>query len=185
MINMPSTHHRKYADTSTQARKHVRMQARKHAKHASMPSTRFSRLHDSPEVNKSTKLKNYNNILPFVSTYNPKNSKKFPKVREIYGSLQTWKTLAKTFVKHKLIDCTRNPSNLKRLLSSSNFATNKQTFKTRKCCKSCFCCDYNIEGQLFKFKNWHQLFILKSNFNCDTPNPIYVILCSSCNEEYI
>ena len=40
----------------------------------------------------------------------------FPKVREIYGNLQTSKTLGKIFANHKLIDCKREPSNLKRLL---------------------------------------------------------------------
>ena len=108
-----------------------------------------------------------------------------PKIREIYRNLQTSKTLSKIFAKHKLIDCKRQPSNLKRLLCSSNFSTNKPTFKTTKCGKSCFCCDYIIEAELFKFKNWHQPFVLKSNFNCETPNVIYVIICSGCNKEYI
>ena len=124
-------------------------------------------------------------ILPFISTYNPNNPNVFPKVREIYRNLQTSKTLGKIFAKHKLIDCKRQPSNLKRLLCSSNFSTNKPTFKTTKCRKSCFCCDYIIEPELFKFKNWHQPFVLKSNFNCETPYLIYVIICSSCNKEYI
>ena len=107
----------------------------------------------------------------------------FPKVREIYRNLQTSKTLGKTFAKHKLIDCKRQPSNLKRFLCSSNFSTNKPTFKTTKCGKSCFCCDYIIEAELFKFKNWHQPFVLKFNFNCETPNFIYVIICSGCNKK--
>ena len=51
----------------------------------------------------------------------------FPKVREIYGNLQTPETLGKIFAKHKLIDCERQPSNLKRLLCSSNFWTNSTT----------------------------------------------------------
>ena len=109
----------------------------------------------------------------------------FPKVREIYRNLQTSKTLGKIFAKHKLIDCKRQPSNLKRLLCSSNFSTNKPTFKTTKCGKSCFCCDYITEAELFKFKNWRQSFVLKSNFNCGTPNLIYVIICGGCNKEYI
>ena len=87
---------------------------------------------------KSENLKKYNNILPFISTYNPKNSKVFPKVTEIYRNLQTSKTLGKTFAKNKLIDCKRQASTLKRLLSSSNFSTNIPTFKIRKCRKSCF-----------------------------------------------
>ena len=109
----------------------------------------------------------------------------FPKEREIYGKLQTSKTLGKICAKHKLIDCKRQSSNLKRLLCSSNISTNKPTFKRTKCGKSCFCCDCITQAELFKFKYWHQPFILKSNFNCETPNLIYVIICSGCNKEYI
>ena len=108
-----------------------------------------------------------------------------PKVREIYRNLQTSKTLGKIFTKHKLIDCKRQPSNLERVLCSSNFSTNKPTFKTPKCGTICFCCDYIIEAELFKIKNWHQSFVLKSNFNCETPNLTYAIICSGCNKEYI
>ena len=136
---------------------------------------------------RSEKLKNNHNTLSFISTYNPNNPSVFPKVRGIYGNVQTFKTLRKIFAKHKLIDCKRQPSNLKRILCSSNLcsSTNKPTFKTTKCGKSCFCCDYIIKGDLFKFKNWHQPFILKSNFNCKTPNLIYVIICCYCKKEYI
>ena len=42
-----------------------------------------------------------------------------------------------------------------------------------------------LDGELFKFKNWRQQFLLKSNFKCKTPNLIYVIICSGCNNEYI
>ena len=105
----------------------------------------------------------------------------FPKVREIYGNLKTSKTLDKIFTKHKLIDCKRQPSNLKRLLCSS---TKKPTLKQQKCEKSLFCCDYIIEAKLFNFKNWYQPFILKSNSNCETPNLMHVIICSCYNKEY-
>ena len=70
----------------------------------------------------------------------------------------------------------RQPSNLKRLLCSSNSSTNKPTFKTTKCGKSCFCCGYIIEAEVFRFKNWQQPFIVKSNFNCETLNLIHVII---------
>ena len=134
---------------------------------------------------RSEKLKKKDDVLQFISTYNPNNPNMFPKVSEVYENLQTSKTLDKIFAKHKLIDCKRQPSNLKRILCSSNFSRNKPTFETTKCGKSSFCCDYIIEAELFKFKNWHQPFILKSNFNCETPNLIYVIICSGCNKEYI
>ena len=53
------------------------------------------------EQHTSKKLKNNDDILPFISRYNPNNPNVFPKVREIYGNLQTWKTLGKIFAKHK------------------------------------------------------------------------------------
>ena len=89
---------------------------------------------------RSEKLKKKDDILLFISTYNPNNPNVFPKVMKAYRNLQTLKTLGKIFSKQKLIDCKRQPSNLKRLLCSSNFSTNKPTFKTTKCGKS-FRCD--------------------------------------------
>ena len=44
---------------------------------------------------------------------------------------------------------------------------------------------YIIEAERFKFKNRHQPFVLKSNFNCETPDLIYVIIYNDCNKEYI
>ena len=70
----------------------------------------------------------------------------FQVFKSYIATQQTSKTLGKIFVKHKLIDCKRQLSNLKRLLCSSNFSTNKSTFKTAKCGKSCFCYDYIIRG---------------------------------------
>ena len=134
---------------------------------------------------RSEKLKKKDDILQFISIYNPNNPNVFPKVREIYTNLQTSENLGKIFTEQKLIDCKRQPSNLKRLLCSSNFSTNKPTFKTTKCGKSCFCCDFIIEAELFKFQNWHQPYFLKSHFNCETPNLIYVIICSGGNKEHI
>ena len=70
----------------------------------------------SQEQLRSEKLKKKDDILQFISTYNPNNPNMFPKVRKIYGNLQTSKTLGKIFANHKLIYCKREQSNLKRLL---------------------------------------------------------------------
>ena len=134
---------------------------------------------------RSEKLKKKDDILQFISIHNLNNLNLFRKVREIYRNFQTSKTLGNIFAKYKLIDFKRQPSNLKRLLCSSNFSSNKPTFKTTKGGKNCFCCHYIIEAEPFKFKNWHQPLIFKSNFNCETSILIYVIICSGCNKEYI
>ena len=102
----------------------------------------------------------------------------FSKVREIHGNLETSKTLGKIFARHKLIDCKGQLCHLKRLSCPSNFSTNQPTFKTKNWAKSCFCCDFIIEAEFFNIKTWHQPFILKSNFNCETPNLICVIICT-------
>ena len=69
---------------------------------------------------RSEKLKKKDKILPFISIYNPNNPNMFPKVREIYRNLQTSKILGKISAKHKLIDCKRQSSNLKRLFNFQN-----------------------------------------------------------------
>ena len=45
-------------------------------------------------------------------------------LREIYGNFQASKILDEIFAKDKVIDCERQPSNLKRPLWFSNFSTN-------------------------------------------------------------
>lgn len=59
---------------------------------------------------RNEKLKNNADILPFVTTYNLINSKAFLKLRNLESQ----------------------PVNLKRLLCSLNFLTNKPTFRTAK-----------------------------------------------------
>ena len=56
-----------------------------------------------PQEERTEKLTNNEDILPFVPTYNPNNQNVFLKVREIYGNLQIFKTFGKTFAEHKLI----------------------------------------------------------------------------------
>ena len=79
---------------------------------------------------RSEKVKN-DDILPFISTRNSNNWNVFPR-REIYRNFQASKILGKIFAKDKVIDCERQPSNLKRPLRFSNFSTNKPSDKMRK-----------------------------------------------------
>ena len=90
----------------------------------------------------------------------------FLKVREIYRKLKTMQTLGK----QKLIDCKREPENLRRHLCSSFFSTKITKLRIAKCRKNRFCCNYIPEDKLFKFKKWNQLFICKTSFSCQTPN---------------
>ena len=80
---------------------------------------------------RSEKVNNNDDILPFISTRNSNNWNVFPR-REIYRNFQASKILGKIFAKDKVIDCERQPSNLKRPLWFSNFSTNKPSDKMRK-----------------------------------------------------
>ena len=95
------------------------------------------------------------------------------------------KSLDKIFAKRKLIDSKGQPCHWKKLLCSSNFSTNQPIFKTKNYSESCFSCDYITETEFLKFKNCHQPFDLKSYFNCENPNLLYIIICNGCNKEYI
>ena len=104
---------------------------------------------------RSEKVKNNDDILPFISTRNSNNSNVFLRLREIYRNFQASKILGKIFAKGKVIDCERQPSNSKRPLWFSNFSTNKPSFKRQNAEKSYFCCDYVIEGEFFRFRDWN------------------------------
>ena len=55
-------------------------------------------------------------VLWFISTYKPNNSSMFSKVEKMYASWKPQKLYAKPYTKHELINCKRQPSNLRRLL---------------------------------------------------------------------
>ena len=54
-----------------------------------------------------------------------------------------------------------------------------------QCGKNCFCCEYISPGAEYFFKEVQYTFKIKSKFNCESKNLIYVIVCSGCNKEYI
>ena len=67
---------------------------------------------------RSPKLKNKDDVLPFISTCNHIHPNVFSKVSEIYENLQTSKTLSKIFAKHELINYKKQPYNLNVLQTS-------------------------------------------------------------------
>lgn len=133
---------------------------------------------------RKTKEKKDENILSFVSTNNPSNPNIFNTIRtsidQVRGSLRLKKVLENT----KLIHSKKQPSNLGRLLCKSKYV-NKDKLGVRKCGKNCVCCNYLMEIKEYKFLNLNSTFVINSNFNCNSSNLIYAIICPGCNEEYI
>ena len=122
---------------------------------------------------KNTKLKK---ILPTViTTYNPNNPNLLPIINQSVEQLKSSETLRDKLNKKTLIFC---------LLCKIRYINNEKV-KVSKCSKSCICCSYITDGREFKFKYRDIPFKVKSPFNCNTSNLLYVFTFRGCNEEYI
>ena len=56
---------------------------------------------------------------------------------------------------------------------------------TVKCGENCFCCDYLMKSESYKFINFNRVFKWKSSFHCESMNSIYVVINSGGFEEYM
>ena len=99
-------------------------------------------------------------------------------------SIQSYET-KECFKDIKLIKSQRQPSSLKKL-STPAIYSNKKEYCSKKCTKTrCACCDYIKEGSFHTFKTAGDIFYLKEDMTCESSDLIYVVICSTCNEEYI
>ena len=133
------------------------------------------------------KEKENNDVIAFVNTHNPNNCNVTNIINKCYRELQTDAVLKDVFNETRLVHAKKQPPNLKRILTRAEFnpkATIK--FQVKRCGKPrCECCTNLMEGTEYKFKNYPTPFKVKSNFNCDSRNLIYVLICKKCREEYI
>ena len=136
------------------------------------------------ELRKS-KEKGREEIIPFVSTHNPNNPNIFPIIRQTFESFQHSKTMSNVFNGKKLINSMRQAPNLERLLCKSKFMPVQEHFHVNSCGKNCVCCPYLLKAFSYLFKRVNKVFFLKNNFNCESRNLIYVVICQGCQEEYI
>ena len=131
------------------------------------------------------KEKGREEIIPFVSTHNPNNPNIFPIIRQTFEKFQHSKTMPNMFYGKKLIKCMHQAPNLERLLCKSKFMPVEEHFQVNSCGKNCVCCPYLLKASSYLFKRVNKVFFLKNNFNCESKNLIYVVICQECQEEYI
>ena len=123
--------------------------------------------------------------LTFISTFNPNNPNVFPIIRQCFNNLSYSKSMSKVTEKKTLINSKRQAPNLQRLLCKSNFHSTEVAYQTKHCGKNCVCCPYLLTDSSYKFKRVNKTFNLKTNFDCESKNLIYVVICETCKEEYI
>ena len=79
----------------------------------------------------------------------------------------------------------RHAPNLERVLCKSKFMSVEKFFRVNSCGKNCVCSPYLLKACSYLFKRVNKVFFLKKNFNCESRNLIYAVICQGSQEEYI
>ena len=97
-------------------------------------------------VLRTVTTKGKENIVPYVSTYNPRDPERFSVIIENMPILQEDEKMQKILSNYKFIKSKCQPYNLKRLLTKAKFTSN-YTCEVRKCTKpNCGLCIHLLEG---------------------------------------
>ena len=127
-------------------------------------------------------------VLTFVHTHNPGNPNMFRKIQQSLPMMETSERMRKILAKTKIINSSRQPKNLKRILTKSALCTSNASSSpgVSKCGhKKCSTCDMIIEGSSYFFKEANLNFHVRHDMNCTSPSVIYCIECSGCKQTYI
>jgi hypothetical protein len=128
---------------------------------------------------------NQNNIIPFVTSYNPRDYNISHFMKQIDFNLNSSERMKNVLQKKKIINSKRQPKNLKGFLSSSKFDFQESSPSVKKCTdKRCMTCPSLIEGTSYTFKNG-RTFAVMQDISCKTKNLVYAIICSNCGEFYV
>ena len=79
----------------------------------------------------------------------------------------------------------RQAPNLGRLLCRCKFESQHKSHEVKNCGKNCVSRPYLLKVSLYQFKRVNKTFFLKSSFDFESSNLIYVVIWQVCKEEYI
>ena len=123
--------------------------------------------------------------MTFVLTFNPNNKNVFPLIQTAFKSLQQSFETKEYFKDIKIIKSLRQPSSLKKRLTRVIYSNKKEQCSKKCTTTKCACCNYIKESSFHTFKTTGDIFYLKEDMTCKSSDLIYVVICSTCNEEYI
>jgi len=140
----------------------------------------------SKEFRKKRTQSEENDLIPFITTYNPKNLDITTIAKTNVQILQNSRRIRNIITKDKILSNKWQPRNLKRLLTRARFNSSEQETKIIEKCGDprCGTCRYIHTGPNLKLKNGREIYP-NANLNCKSVNLIYCIVCSGCNEWYI
>ena len=134
---------------------------------------------------RTVKDKQDEEVIAYVSTFNPRNTEAYGHIRENLKVLQRDTHVKNVLQSYKFIKSKRQERNLKKLLTRAKFAEKPYTPTVTRCNRpKCDLCKHLIEGESFTFK-CGRVFKVRSDISCDVKNVIYVIKCGGCDREYI
>lgn len=124
-------------------------------------------------------------VIPYVSTHNPKNNEAFEVIYRNLPCLRNDARMLKVCQKSSIIKSKRQSKSLKKILTNAKLPEKNGVTEVRKCGRpNCSNCSYMTEGSMFQFKNG-QNFTVKQSMNCASKSLIYVLTCCGCGEHYI
>ena len=125
-----------------------------------------------------------NDIITYVSTYNPKNPEMFTEIKNYMPILMNDPKMRAVLRTTNFIKSKRQPPNLKKLLTKANFtskSSGRKDHRVTKCGKpNCSLCQHILEASSYNFKG--KIFYVNQNMSCEVQNVIYVITCNGCGE---
>ena len=126
---------------------------------------------------------NNDNIIPFVTTYNPKISDNSEVVSHVFNHIKNIPSLKEKFVGKTILKSKRQTKNLKQMLTSAKFGTEMNPGITECGDKRCQLCQNINEGCSMIIHG--NEFKIRSAMNCNTKFCIYAIKCNNCTLSYI
>ena len=140
---------------------------------------------DRQELLTETDKRNDEEIIPYVSTFNPRNPEIYSQLHHDINILKRDPYMKTVLDQFTFIKSKRQPPNLKHLLTRAKFCQEEHTPKITCCGRTnCGLCMYLIEGEQFTTKSGHTLTV-KFDMSCNVKNVVYIIICNGCHEEYV
>ena len=113
------------------------------------------------------------NIIPFVSTFNPKNPEMFNTIRQNLPILHEDEAMKEITQAYQIIKSKRQPWNLNRLLTRAKFNETLESPQVSKCNRpNCGVCAYLITDNHFLFK-CGTTFKVKTSMSCDAKKILF------------
>ena len=124
-------------------------------------------------------------IIPLVITHNPNHAIDFQFIKSKINNVKS--TRLQRSIKNKPLLATRQPPNLKRLLTKAEFRPDEELGVVPCKRSNCDLCSFGYLRKELEAKSstGATLFKLNKNFNCNSKNILYLLTCTVCKKQYV